>query len=225
MKIEKKNKVAASAMTGPYVTVGSRGTTCPPFSNGIPEELVPNEWNELPPKVRWASDMPGQPLWRKCHSWVQSRKTSDGSVAKFFIGTLAEAIRRKLVRTFDNIEVERKLAGMESTQPKKSVGTLVVPFGWNFGQKLPFLCGFIPNKGEIWVGGRIEASAINENPPRNLIFVAKVNWPEHLLQKASKAAKSDEETPAPKEVPAKGKPAEKPAKAPAVKPDPKKGKK
>jgi hypothetical protein len=200
MKLKNKGNSNAT-VTGPFVAIGSRGVTCPPLEKMFDAEegIELNAWNDLPAKERQGSDMPAMPLWRRSHSWVQSRKTPDGSDPKFFFGTLDYAIKHKMVQVLENITVERKKETKDLPRnviesfgnlPKTAVGTLILPKDWKPGQKQPKMCGFIANKGQKWPGGRIEAAAVNEPKPRNIAFVGSIHWPESVTKTAEKAAKA-----------------------------------
>jgi hypothetical protein len=206
-----KNKVSGEAVKGPFVAIGNRGVTCPMtvgdnglvLSNGvvIPKGATLNEWQDLPPKIRGGADLPGQPLYRRVHSFVQSRtdKGPNGK-AQFFLGTLALAVQKKLVKVIENVTIERKLASEElqceehHSLPRKATGTLVLPADWAPGQKTPKMVGFVPNAGQKWPGGRIEQTLVNEadkSPARNDFVVAKIHWPDNLKPKDDAKAKDN----------------------------------
>src|SRR5437588_728263 len=107
----KTSDIAGSfEVDGPFIAFGNRGVSCPQL-NLIPDGMQLNRFQPLPqhgPGDNWGSDFEDhrgvQPLWRLVHSYVQSRKHGD----TFFFGTLAEALRLKLVNIFEGVTAERK---------------------------------------------------------------------------------------------------------------------
>lgn len=192
MKLDKKvtKREKGSVAQGPFVAIGSRGVTSPPLEDGFPSEMELNAWNPLPPKIQQGSDNPEVPLYRRTHSWVQSRRNGENG-GKFFLGTLDYALKNKMVVPVEGVTLERKLEqGDEKlpatyrNYPRTAKGTALFPKNWKPGMKYPKMVGFVPAPGSKWAGGRIEFTMVPDG--RNNFVVGKLTLPEGLLPKAAK---------------------------------------